>query len=159
MFSGVCQTTICHLPVSFAEPSSYSKPDQPSNPLCQEKRPVRYKSVTHTPISLFQDRTNTHGVQGRVKQVECSQRDCLVSSQKNGHNGEMVSAPLPAASRACHSTVVRAEMPTNSLHLRMKSSSSALCSCRKRQVYPNIAIGSNILARVTVEPVSVFFLS
>ncbi|WVO23724.1 uncharacterized protein IAS62_005079 [Cryptococcus decagattii] len=55
----------------------------------------------------------------------------------------MVSAPLPAASRACRSTVVREEMPTNSLHFK------------KRQVYLNIAIGSNISARVTVEPVPV----
>ncbi|WVO23379.1 uncharacterized protein IAS62_004730 [Cryptococcus decagattii] len=64
-----------HLSMSFAEPNSYSKPGQPSNALCQEKKPMRYKSVTLSPISLFQDRTNSQGIQEQVKQ--CAVTGCL----------------------------------------------------------------------------------
>ncbi|WVO24617.1 uncharacterized protein IAS62_005985 [Cryptococcus decagattii] len=135
--SGVCQTTICHLshalpfnlaqsctevenvtdrfPVSFAEPSSYSKPGQPSNALCQETNAIEIGyPFTHLYFKTEQTRKACNRESGRVKQVECSRRDCLVSSQKNGHNGEMVSAPLPAASRACQSSVMRAQMPIKS---------------------------------------------
>lgn len=124
--------------MSFPKLSSYSKPDQPSNALAldQEKQSMRERNQLPTRPSLYFKTEQTRKVynweMNEWNTWTCSRHDRLVSSEKSGSKGSLFHAPLlvsvlalwvnvlrlteysAAASQACHSSFVRAQIPINS---------------------------------------------
>ncbi|OXG99246.1 hypothetical protein C345_00608, partial [Cryptococcus neoformans A2-102-5] len=89
------------LPVSVSELSPYYKADQPCGALNQEIFSAGEKLITCSPISLFQDgnKLAKHATEevdesSRDHSQTFSRHDCLVSLEKSGNKGWLLSASL-----------------------------------------------------------------